>query len=154
MPAGPPRAENPSVYEAEKPQVQKPKRLKDRLTDLYQKGLPFFAINLAWILLSLPVVTFFPALGGLYHAVLSYNRGETPGWASVWDGLKQHWWLSVKMGIVRPVGVCPFRRSLVVFQYHPTGLGHLCLCRSRGTHLPVDSHQPVQFPHAFGTART
>lgn len=108
MPASSSNGENPGVHEAEKHLGEKSTKLKDRLRSLYDWSRPLLSINLAWFLLSLPVVTVFPALGGLYHAVLAFSREEAPSWKTVWDGFKQHWWLSVKWGLAILVGYAVF----------------------------------------------
>jgi len=97
MPASPSQ-EAPSV-KAENRRDQPPKKVKDRLGELLTKASPLVKINFSWFLLSLPVVTIFPALGGLYHAILSFNQQETPGSDSAWDGFKNFWWLSLQWGL-------------------------------------------------------
>lgn len=78
----------------------KPKDFKDKLFLFYYNAIPFFNINLAWIVMSLPLVTIFPALGGLYYAVLQLNRKRSADWGTVWEGVKKHWRLSLKWGFL------------------------------------------------------
>lgn len=77
-----------------------PKNFKDRFMDFYYDAIPLFTINLVWFLLSLPVVTIFPATGGLYYAVLELERENTADWGTVWVGMKKHWWLSLRWGLL------------------------------------------------------
>ena len=62
--------------------------------------IPYFNINLAWFVMSLPVLTVFPALGGLYYAVMEQRQGNSAGWDTIWEGFKKYWWLSVKWGLL------------------------------------------------------
>lgn len=75
-----------------------PRNFKDRFWDFYYNAIPFFSVNLAWFVMSLPVVTIFPALGGLYHAVLALNQDNLANWGTVWEGFKKHWQISFKWG--------------------------------------------------------
>lgn len=81
-------------------EAQPPLSLKDRFLNFYYSAVPFFTLNLAWFVMSLPILTIFPALGGLYHAVLAENQGHGADWRTVWEGFKRHWWLSVRWGLL------------------------------------------------------
>jgi len=94
------QGENESIFP--KSETVEPRRIKtfeNRLSDFYYAAIPFITINLAWFVLSLPVVTIFPATGGLYAAVMAHNKGETVTWGSVWEGFKRHWWESLLWGL-------------------------------------------------------
>jgi uncharacterized membrane protein YesL len=67
-------------------------------------ALPLFNVNLAFIVISLPLVTILPALGGLYAAMLKMDRDGGAHWGTVWAGFKQHGWLSIKWGLLVTVG--------------------------------------------------
>ena len=84
--------------ETEFEENHKPKKLKEKLIDLYYDSVPLFNANVAWFLFSLPLVTILPALGGLYEAVLHYNRNKTADWKLFWLGVKKNWILSLKWG--------------------------------------------------------
>ncbi len=86
--------------EADSEEIKKPRNLKDRFFNFYYSTIPFFNVNLAWFVMSLPVLTIFPALGGLYYAVMEQNQGNGAAWSTVWEGFKKHWWLSVKWGLL------------------------------------------------------
>lgn len=79
---------------------QKSRTLKERLMDFYYDAIPYFTLNLAWFVMSLPVVTLFPALGGLYYAVMDLNQEGRAEWGTVWEGVKEHWWLSLRWGFL------------------------------------------------------
>ena len=86
--------------ESEFLESSEPKSVKDRFMDFYYGLIPLFTINLGWFLLSLPIVTIFPAMGGLYYAVLELEQENTADWGTVWDGVKKYWWLSLKWGLL------------------------------------------------------
>lgn len=86
--------------ETDPEEVKKPRNLKERFFNFYYSIIPYFNVNLAWFVMSLPIVTIFPALGGLYYAVMEQNQGNGAEWGTVWEGLKKHWWLSVKWGLL------------------------------------------------------
>jgi len=71
---------------------------------LYAKTRPLIKFNLAWFVLSLPVVTIFPALGGLYHAILSFNQETPADRQAVRDGFRKYWLLSIKWGVLVLLG--------------------------------------------------
>ncbi len=104
MPEISPQNDAPIFPETEFVEDQKPKRMKDRLMDIYYDAIPLFNLNIAWFLLSLPVITLLPATGGLYHAVSNYNRKEPAKWQTLWDGFKKNWAVSLKWGGVVLLG--------------------------------------------------
>jgi uncharacterized membrane protein YesL len=86
--------------ESEGEKRQEPKTFKDRFMYLYYNAVPYFNINLAWFVMSFPVVTVFPAMGGLYYAMLSLVKENRADWGTVWEGFKKHWWLSLRWGFL------------------------------------------------------
>lgn len=97
--------ENESTFpKSETVEPRQTKTFENRLSDLYYAVIPFITINLAWFLLSLPVVTIFPATGGLYAAVMAHNKGETATWGKVWEGFKRHWRESLLWGLAVLLG--------------------------------------------------
>jgi len=79
---------------------RKSRTLKERLMDFYYDAIPYFTLNLAWFVMSLPVVTLFPALGGLYYAVMELGQEGRADWGTVWEGFKKYWWLSLRWGFL------------------------------------------------------
>lgn len=104
MPAEPPQDKEPIFPETEFQENQKPKRVKDRLMEIYYDSMPLFNLNVAWFLSIIPLVTILPAQGGLYHAVLNYNQNKPAKWNNYWEGIKDHWFLSLKWGAVVLLG--------------------------------------------------
>ena len=100
MPEDKKQAREQIFSETEFVESSEPKNFKDRFMDFYYGLIPLFTINLVWFLLSLPIVTIFPATGGLYYAVLELERENSADWGTVWVGVKKHWWLSLKWGLL------------------------------------------------------
>lgn len=98
MPERSPQNDEPIFPETEINDDHKPKQLKERLLDIYYGTLPLFNLNIVWFILSLPLLTFLPALGGLYHAIQQYHRKEPANWPVFWDGFKENWLVSLKWG--------------------------------------------------------
>lgn len=95
-----PEQEEPIFPEEQEDVEKKKKNLKTGFFNFYYSTIPYFIVNLTWFVLSLPVVTIFPALGGLYYAVLSIEQGDGAEWGTVWEGIKKHWWLSLRWGLL------------------------------------------------------
>lgn len=95
---------DPIFPETEIKEDHKPKHLKERLFDIYYEALPLFNLNIFWFLLSLGLVTFLPALGGLYHAIQQYHRKQPANWQVFWDGFKENWLVSLKWGVIVLLG--------------------------------------------------
>lgn len=63
---------------------------QNRLFELLDRLSPFVLLNLAWVVLSLPVVTLIPATAGLYYAThILVLDGDASIW-DVWKGFRQH----------------------------------------------------------------
>jgi len=104
MPSEAPQ-ENETIYpETEFQENPKPKRFKDWFLDMYYQTTPLFNVNVVWFLLSLPVVTILPSMGGLYYAVLNYQKTKNANWPIFWEGVKKHWLSSLKWGIIVLIG--------------------------------------------------
>lgn len=108
-----------NLRDPEPAETQQPRSAKDRFLKFYYNAVPFFTLNLAWFVMSLPILTIFPALGGLYHAVLAENQGPSADWRTVWEGFKQHWWLSVRWGLL-VVGVDALLAVNIWFYFNQT----------------------------------
>lgn len=92
--------EEPVFPKTDPEEIKKPRNLKERFFNFYYSTIPYFTVNLAWFVMSLPILSIFPALGGLYYAVMEQNQGTSVAWSTVWEGFKKHWWLSVKWGLL------------------------------------------------------
>jgi uncharacterized membrane protein YesL len=90
----------PIFEESQEADLKKPRNLKDKFFNVYYNAVPYFTLNLIWCALSLPVVTIFPAMGGLYYAVLQMTQEGSANAETVWEGFKKHWWLSLRWGLL------------------------------------------------------
>ena len=100
MPEEPHSKIEPLFEQDEEANLPKPRNLKEKFFNFYYNAVPFFTLNLIWCALSLPVVTIFPALGGLYYAVLQMSQEGSADGGTVWEGFKKHWWLSLRWGLL------------------------------------------------------
>ena len=100
MPEEPHPKIEPLFEQDEEANLHKPRNLKEKFFNFYYNAVPFFTLNLIWCALSLPVVTIFPALGGLYYAVLQMSQEGSADGGTVWEGFKKHWWLSLRWGLL------------------------------------------------------
>jgi len=85
-------------------ETDQPTRTKSWFSVRFNQARDLFPLNLAWFFLSLPVITLFPALGGLYHAVWAYQHDEPSDWRSVWEGFRKHWFFSLQWGLLILLG--------------------------------------------------
>lgn len=92
--------EKPIFPETDPEEKAHPRNLKDRFANAYDKAVPLFNINLAWFVLSLPIITIFPALGGLYYAIMELENENVASWGTVWEGFKNLWWWSLRWGVL------------------------------------------------------
>jgi len=72
---------------------------REQFTDLYIKSIDLISANVVWFLLCLPLVTMFPATGGLYYAMNHFAHGRMGNGRVVWEGFRQYFWLSWKWGL-------------------------------------------------------
>lgn len=72
---------------------------RDQAIDLYVRSIDLITANVIWFLLSLPLITAFPAAAGLYHAMNHFAHGRVGNGRVVWEGFRLHFWLSWKWGL-------------------------------------------------------
>lgn len=70
------------------------------LVEAYLLSIPLITTNVMWLLLSLPIITLIPAMGGLYYATNLLAHDRDASWRSVWQGFRQHFWLSWRWGLL------------------------------------------------------
>ena len=76
------------------------KTFKDALIDLWDALIPIVGINIAWFVLTILVVTAFPAFGGIYYATNRIVHGESVNLGTFFEGFKEYFWTSWKWGLV------------------------------------------------------
>jgi uncharacterized membrane protein YesL len=70
------------------------------LADAFRASIALIQANIIWFLLTIPVVTAFPALGGLYYATNQIAHGRSADWRTFLTGFRAHFWLSWRWGLV------------------------------------------------------
>lgn len=76
---------------------------QDILFGAYYDLISLILVNLIWFLLTLPVVTAIPALGGLYYATNRLAHRTPADWRTFLEGFRAHFWLSWRWGLMNVV---------------------------------------------------
>ncbi len=76
------------------------KTFKEALLDAWDALIPFVGLNIVWFLLTLLVVTAFPAFGGLYYVTNRVAHGEMADLQTFLEGFKTYFWTSFKWGFL------------------------------------------------------
>lgn len=76
------------------------KTFKEAMIDAWDALIPMVGINIMWFILTIPVVTAFPAFGGLYYATNRISHGEMADLKIFFEGFKTNIWSSYKWGFV------------------------------------------------------
>ena len=76
---------------------------RESLVNLYYDLVPLVSLNIIWFLLTLPIVTAFPAAAGLYYATNQLAHQKGAGWKTFFDGFRIHFWLSWRWGLLNVI---------------------------------------------------
>jgi uncharacterized membrane protein YesL len=76
---------------------------RESLVNLYYDLVPLVSLNVIWFLLTLPIVTAFPAAAGLYYATNQLAHQKGAGWKTFFDGFRIHFWLSWRWGLLNAI---------------------------------------------------
>ena len=76
---------------------------RETLINLYYDLVPLVSLNIIWFLLTLPIVTAFPAAAGLYYATNQLAHQKGAGWKTFFDGFRIHFWLSWRWGLLNVI---------------------------------------------------
>ena len=76
---------------------------RETLINLYYDLIPLVSLNIIWFLLTLPIVTAFPAAAGLYYATNQLAHQKGAGWKTFFDGFRIHFWLSWRWGLLNVI---------------------------------------------------
>lgn len=74
--------------------------LQEKFLDAYMAAIPLVALNFAWFMLSLPLVTLFPATVALFHGMYRIAQGKSADWRSYWEAFRQYFWVSYRWGLL------------------------------------------------------
>lgn len=77
--------------------------LRDALFNAYINSIPLIIINVAWFVLTLPVITAIPALGGLFYATNHMAHQRAASWQTFLEGIRSCFWLSLRWGLMNLV---------------------------------------------------
>lgn len=77
---------------------------QDILLGAYYDLISLILVNIIWFLLTLPVVTAIPALGGLYYATNRLAHQTPADWRIFLEGFRAHFWLSWRWGLMNVAG--------------------------------------------------
>lgn len=77
---------------------------QDILLGAYYDLISLILVNIIWFLLTLPVVTAIPALGGLYYATNRLAHQTPADWRTFLEGFRAHFWLSWRWGLMNVAG--------------------------------------------------
>lgn len=102
------------------------KTFKDALIDFWDALIPIVGINIAWFVLTILVVTAFPAFGGIYYATNRIAHGESVNLGTFFEGFKEYFWTSWKWGLVNLL-VYSILASNIWFYGQLEGWGFLAL---------------------------
>jgi uncharacterized membrane protein YesL len=73
---------------------------KDAFWDYYYDLGPLVTINILWFLLTLPVLTAFPAAAGLFYAANKVAHRRAANWRTFFEGFRQYFWKSYVWGLL------------------------------------------------------
>lgn len=66
------------------------------LTNAYDDGWKLVLVNLAWFVLSLPVITLPVTMAGLTYFTHEMVHGESVGWKDFFVGIRKYFWPSMR----------------------------------------------------------
>ena len=76
---------------------------RETLINLYYDLVPLISLNIIWFLLTLPLLSAFPAAAGLYYATNQLAHQKGAGWKTFFDGFRIHFWLSWRWGLLNVI---------------------------------------------------
>ncbi len=88
---------------------------RERLFDLYYLLLWLLPLNLVWALLTLPIITAFPALFGLVYATNRLAHNDGVSWQTLLVGFRRYFWVSWRWGVLN---VCVYGLLLWNAQFY------------------------------------
>lgn len=88
---------------------------REILINLYYDLVPLVSLNIIWFLLTLPIVTAFPAAAGLYYATNQLAHQKGAGWKTFFDGFRTHFWLSWRWGLLNVIVIFVLVSNVVFY---------------------------------------
>ena len=72
----------------------------EALKGLWEELFLLILMNIVTVLLALPVVTFPPALAGLWHAANLVAKGKSIHWSDYFEGFRNYFWKAWKLALL------------------------------------------------------
>ncbi|MCA0453719.1 MAG: YesL family protein [Chloroflexi bacterium] len=93
-------------------------KLRDGLIDAYVALIPMIILNVLWFIVSLPLVTAFPATGGLFYATNRLAHGKSANWRTFFEGFRIHFWRSWAVGLVNLFLALVFAVNFIFYSWN------------------------------------
>jgi len=103
-------------------------RLREELVNTYLDAVPLIILNVIWCLVSLPLITIFPATAGLFYATNRLAHGQSGDWHVFFDGMRRYFWQSLLWGSLNLIAAAVvFSNTVFYAQGHSawTTIAHL-----------------------------
>lgn len=92
-----------------------PEGLQDKLLDTYMMAVDVIVLNVVWLLVSLPIITAFPAVMGLMYATNRLAHGKAVHWRMFFEGFRTHFWLGWRWGLLNLFVVAVLYSNLLYY---------------------------------------
>jgi uncharacterized membrane protein YesL len=102
------------------------KTFKEALLDAWDAIIPLVGLNLIWFLMTVLIITAFPAYGALQYSANQIAHGRSAGFRTFFEGFRKHFWTSWKWGLITSV-VYALMFLNVWFYGQFEGVGYLIL---------------------------
>jgi uncharacterized membrane protein YesL len=99
--------------------------LRTALVDAYVGAIPLITLNLFWFLISLPIVTIFPALAGLYYATNRLGHQRSADRHTIIEGFRAYFWISWRWGLMNVLVVAILMVNIFYYGVANTDLANV-----------------------------
>ena len=89
--------------------------LRDRAADAYVATIPLVTLNVAWFIMSIPIITIIPATAGLFYATNRLAHGKSAGWRTVVEGFRLYFWRSWLWGLLNVAVIVILASNLIFY---------------------------------------
>jgi uncharacterized membrane protein YesL len=95
-------------------------RLQSQLIDTYLALIPLVIFNVLWFVVSIPVVTAFPAAAGLLYVTNKMAHGQRVVWQDFFRGMRRYFWQSWLWGALNLVMAAALFSNNVYYAANPS----------------------------------
>lgn len=92
-----------------------PEGLQNQLLDTYLMAADFIVLNVIWFVVSIPIITAFPALMGLVYTTNRLAHDKTINWRLFFEGFRTYFWLSFRWGLLNLIVVIVLFSNLLFY---------------------------------------